>query len=170
MFEQRISSFADRVKKLNGDPHYVAFGLAIGVFIAITPTIPFHTILAIALAILLKASKPAAILGVWISNPVTMVFLYIACYKAGHLFFGGSVHMLESVELLIEHLESDSNFSQKIDYFNEFIKTQIKTFMIMNAGGFILGIPSGLVTYFITRRFFVNLRKKKSIRYKKAAL
>ena len=86
MLKKKIAVFIEKVKKLNGDPHYVAFGMAIGVFVAMTPTIPFHTILAIILAILLNASKPAAVLGVWVSNPFTVVFLYFACYKVG-LFF-----------------------------------------------------------------------------------
>ena len=87
MLKEKIRQFVEKVKKLNGDPHYVALGMAIGVFIAVTPTIPFHTVLAIALAILLNVSKPAAILGVWVSNPVTVIFLYFACYKTGYLFF-----------------------------------------------------------------------------------
>jgi len=164
MLKKKISSFVEKVKRLNGNPHYVAFGMAIGVFVAITPTIPFHTILALALAILLKASKPAALLGVWVSNPITVVFLYLACYKVGHFFFEGSLQAQESIELLIEHLESDAHFSQKVSYFNEFARTQIKTFMIMNAGGVILGLPSGVVTYFITKRFFAKLRKGKLIK------
>jgi len=67
---------------------------------------------------------------------------------------------LESIELLISHLESDIEFSQKIFYLIEFIKTKIETFMIMNVGGVILGLPSGLVAYFITKSFFAKLRRK----------
>ncbi len=86
MLKKNIALFVGKVKKLPGDPHYIAFGIAIGIFVAMTPTIPLHTIIAIALAVLFKASKPAAILGVWVSNPFTVVFLYFACYKAGHFF------------------------------------------------------------------------------------
>ncbi|NOX35380.1 MAG: DUF2062 domain-containing protein [Deltaproteobacteria bacterium] len=160
MFKKKIAFFVEKIKKLNGDPHYVAFGMAIGVFVSITPTIPFHTILAVTLAILLKASKPAALIGVWVSNPFTVVFLYLASYKVGHFFFGNSMQALKSIEVLIHHLETDIDFSQKIIYFTEFIKTKIKTFMIMTAGGALIGLPSGLVAYFITRNFFAKLRRK----------
>jgi len=161
MFKKKIASFVDKVKKLNGDPHYVAFGMAIGVFVAITPTIPFHTIMAIALAILLRASKPAAILGVWLSNPFTVVFLYFACYKTGHFFIEDSLQALDSIKLLIEHLESDTELSIKVVYLIGFMETKIRTFMIMNVGGIILGLPAGLITYFVTRSFFTKLSKKK---------
>jgi len=161
MLKNKIRSLIEKIKRLHGDPHYVAFGMAIGVFVAVTPTIPFHTVLAITLAVFLKASKPAAIIGVWVSNPFTMVFIYFACYKAGHFFIDDSSNALESIKFLIEHLESDIEFSQKINYFTDFIQTRIKTFMIMNFGGILLGLPSGLVAYFITKGFFVQLRKQK---------
>jgi len=160
MVKKKIAFFVEKIKKLHGDPHYVALGMAIGVFTAITPTIPFHTILAIALAFLLKASKPAAILGVWVSNPLTLVFLYIACYKVGHFFFEDSGQALKSIELLIDHFESNIELSQKIIYLIEFIKTKIRTFLIMTAGGVILGLPSGAVTYYITKKFMAGVHRK----------
>lgn len=161
MLKNKIAFLINRIKKLHGDPHYVAFGMAIGVFIAITPTTPFHTVAAITLALFFKASKPAAIIGVWVSNPFTVVFLYFACYKAGHLFFEDSVNALEAIKILIIHLESEIELSQKINYFVDFIQTNIKTFMIMNFGGILLGLPASLVAYFITKGFFVTMLQKK---------
>lgn len=160
MFKTKIAGYARKIKELNGDPHYVALGMAIGVFVAITPTIPFHTILAVAAAVVLKASKPAAILGVWVSNPFTVVFLYFACYKTGHVFFDDASGAMALIQQLIEHLESDIHFSQKIQYLMDFVRGQVNTFLIMNFGGIILGLPAGMAAYFITRRFFIRLRAK----------
>ncbi len=163
MFKENTERFAQKVKALHGDPHYVALGMGIGVFIAITPTIPFHTILAIALAVVFKASKPAAYLGIWISNPFTVVFLYVACYQIGFLFFEDTPDGLASIEMLIGHLKSSEiAFSQKVDYFYEFFQLHMKTFLIMNLGGLILGIPSGLIAYGVTHRFFVKRQLKKA--------
>jgi uncharacterized protein len=161
MLKSKLALLIKKIKKLNGDPHYVALGMAIGVFVAITPTIPFHTILAIALAVFLKASKPAAIIGVWASNPFTVVFLYIACFKTGHIFFESSLNSLDSIKILIEHLESNVALSQKINYFIDFIQTNIKIFLIMTFGGILLGLPPGLVTYFLFKKFFIKLHQKK---------
>ncbi len=160
MLKSKIALFIKKVKQLNGDPHYVAFGMAIGVFVAITPTIPFHTILAIFMAVLLKASKPAAVLGVWVSNPFTVVFLYFACYKTGHFFWDGSPNAMESIHLLIDNLESDMEFSKKISCLVEFVKTKMRTFLIMNAGGVILGLPAGIATYALTKKFISKIRKE----------
>ena len=43
---QRIRKLWVQVKHLHGSPHYVALGLAIGVFVAATPTVPFQTAIA----------------------------------------------------------------------------------------------------------------------------
>ena len=75
MIKKNIGLFVEKVGKLHGDLHYAGFEMAIGVFVAMSPTIFFRTILAIALAVLFKASKPAAIIGAWVSNRVTIVFL-----------------------------------------------------------------------------------------------
>ena len=158
MFRRKIQDYINRIKELNGDPHYIAFGMAIGVFVAVTPTIPFHTVLAIALAILLNASKPAAILGAWVSNPFTVVLFYVACYKTGHLFFENSSQAVILIQQLLVHLESDSPFLQKIEYLKEFAQTQFDTFLIMNVGGIVLGLPAGVFTYVMTRRFFIRFR------------
>jgi uncharacterized protein (DUF2062 family) len=160
MVKKKIAGFIEKLKKLHGDPHYVALGMAIGVFVACTPTIPFHSILAVALAILLGASKPAALLGVWVSNPFTVLFLYFACFKVGHFFFDDSVKALKSIEILINHIESDVEFSQKIVYFSEFMKTKIRTFMIMNLGGVIIGLPFGLGSYFFTKHLISRWRQQ----------
>ena len=96
-----------RIKRLNGDPHYVATGMAIGVFVGITPTIPLHTVLALALAFLFRVSKVAAALGVWCSNHVTIPFFYYWSYShynaAGRGNIGGTACGLE----LCSNLEND---------------------------------------------------------------
>ena len=88
MINELISKGTAAFKNIDGDPDYVARGLAIGVFVGITPTIPFQTALAVALAALCRGSKPAAVLGIWSGNPVTMPLLYAGSYKLGMLILG----------------------------------------------------------------------------------
>jgi hypothetical protein len=80
----RFKKFYDQFISLKGEPKNIAFGVAIGVFIGITPTIPFHTLLIIVFTFLLKKNFTAAYLGSWlVSNPVTIPILYVAEYHAG---------------------------------------------------------------------------------------
>ena len=78
--------FLNTISGLQGNPRFIAFGMAIGVFVGITPTIPFHTIFALILAFIFRASKTASVAGVWIANPITIPIFYIASYKIG-LFY-----------------------------------------------------------------------------------
>ena len=77
-----------RLIRLRGQPHELALGMAFGIFIGMTPTIPFHTIIAVALALVFKASKITAALGTWICNPFTVYLVYKYSYKIGSLTLG----------------------------------------------------------------------------------
>ena len=137
--------FLDRVKKLNGNPTYVAKGMAIGVFVGVTPTIPFHTAIAITLAFLFKASKPAAIAGVWFCNPVTLPLFYFGSYKVGAFLFSLKI----SADL-------------KAMPITEILRLGAKVTAALVCGGIINGIPFGIAAFFITRFVFqrIQLRRK----------
>ena len=64
-------------------PHRLALGAAIGVFVAVTPTIGFQMMINVFLCWLLKANKTIGLPIVWVSNPATMVPIYYACYVVG---------------------------------------------------------------------------------------
>jgi len=142
-FKQKYREFIERSKKLQGDPHYIAMGMAIGVFVSITPTIPFHTVTAIGLAFILRGSKPAAALGVWFCNPLTAPFLYFLSYKAGILMLGKSLP-----------------FDVKYESISELMKLGMDVTLAMIAGGVILGIFPGIAAYFITRKIFSTIRSR----------
>jgi uncharacterized protein len=143
----RIRGFIDRAKKLDGDPHYVAVGMAIGVFVGVTPTMPFHTVLAVGLAFLFRGSKAAAALGVWFSNPVTAPFFYVGSYKVGKYLLGNSVP-----------------FNLKYESLLELAHLGINVTMALIAGGIILGILPGIASYFVTRKIFTTIRSKRAIK------
>ncbi|MGW8324719.1 MAG: DUF2062 domain-containing protein [Desulfobacterales bacterium] len=139
--------FIDRVKKLEGDPHFVAMGLAIGVFISITPTIPFHTVLAVFLAIIFRGSKAAAALGVWFSNPVTAPIFYWGSYKLGMYLLGNPAPFDVKYESILELLDLGMDVT-----------------IAMIAGGIILGILPGIASYFITRKIITTIRLRKALK------
>ena len=142
--KQWLHDFIERAKKLQGDPHYIAMGMAIGVFVAITPTIPFHTAIALALAFILRGSKPAAVIAVWVSNPVTIPIFYLGSYKVGNFILGNSIP-----------------FDPKYESLSELAKLGMDATIAMIAGGVILGIVPGIAVYFITRKIFITLRARR---------
>ncbi len=62
--------------------HSVAKGFAIGLFFAFIP-VPFQMVLAAGAAIFIHANLPLAVALVWITNPLTMPFIFYACYVVG---------------------------------------------------------------------------------------
>lgn len=70
----------------------IAAGWALGVFIGCAIPFGLQLVLAIPLAIMMKVSKIGATAGTFISNPVTIVFLYPAqTYVMNRLLFNGSL-------------------------------------------------------------------------------
>ena len=63
-----------KIVRQRGTPEQIALGVAVGVFVGVaTPPFPFlHTFGAFAIAWLLRCSRTAAIVGIWVSNPITI--------------------------------------------------------------------------------------------------
>ncbi len=136
--------FITRFKALQGDPHYIALGMGIGIFIGITPTIPLHTVIALTLALIFRGSKVAAAIGVWVSNPLTIPVFYLASYKAGRFFLGNVSPFVDKPHSILELLELGMDVA-----------------FAMTVGGIIIGIPPGVAAYFITRKIFITIRARK---------
>ena len=83
--------FVHRVLHVDDTPHRIALGVAIGVFVAWTPTIGFQMPLTVALAWLLGANKLFSVPFVWISNPLTFVPIYMPNYLVGRWILGSDV-------------------------------------------------------------------------------
>ena len=141
--KDRLRSLVERIKKLQGDPRYIAMGMAIGVFVGVTPTIPFHTIIAIALAFVLKGSKPAAAIGVWFANPITIPIFYIGSFKLGTLIINKPIP-----------------FDAKFESIDELMTLGLDVTIAMVVGGALLGIVPAILAYILTYRFIVVIREK----------
>ncbi len=58
-------------------------GLCLGVFISLTPTIPFHMLLSTLGAIYFRVNLPVALAAVWITNPLTLYPIFRFAWKVG---------------------------------------------------------------------------------------
>ncbi len=72
----------------------VTRAFALGLFIAFVP-LPIHFVLAAALALILRLNVPAAIAGTFLTNPFTMVPLYLSAYWIGTQLLGIPEHPIE---------------------------------------------------------------------------
>jgi hypothetical protein len=89
LFSRRARRFII-LKILHADdpPHRLALGVALGMFVAFTPTIGFQMLIVVFLAWLLRANKVVGLPVVWISNPATMIPIYYTCYVVGRVLLG----------------------------------------------------------------------------------
>jgi uncharacterized protein len=123
-----------KFRRLQGDPRKLALGVAMGIFVGVTPTLPFHTFMILALAPLLRVSLFAAYLGIWVSNPLTWVPQYILAYEVGQylLFRGEPLRIPTHVNL------------------SAFLDLLWRGGLALQVGGLIIAVPPTIASYFIT--------------------
>ncbi|MCK9195838.1 MAG: DUF2062 domain-containing protein [Syntrophales bacterium] len=145
IIKKRCKDFYNRFISLKGEPANIAMGMAIGVFIGVTPTIPFHTAMIIAVGILFKQNITAGYLGSWlISNPVTIPVLYFCQYELGSIILG----LQKSAWAMNDYsLEGVMNLGWHI------------LFPLL-IGGIITAPFFAVPAYFLARRFVVVLRER----------
>jgi len=77
-----------RFVRLRGLPEEIARGMALGIFVGMTPTMGLQMPIGLACAWLLKQNRIAAVLGVWVTNPATAPFIYGVEYEVGRRLLG----------------------------------------------------------------------------------
>ncbi len=88
-----LRAFADRfraVLQLDDSPRSIALGLFWGTVIAWTPTVGLQMIIAILVASMLRVNRLAAVVMVWLSNPLTLVPMYWLEYRVGKWMLNAS--------------------------------------------------------------------------------
>ena len=73
---------------LDEPPHRIALGVAIGVFIAFTPTIGLQMLLIFFLTSLFRANAAAGVPMAWLTNPATIPPVFYWNYRIGCLLLG----------------------------------------------------------------------------------
>ena len=149
-----------RIIRLQGDPHVLARGVAIGIFVGITPTIPFHTILTIVLAFILRSSKIAALLfTVIVSNPLTIFFQYYFSWRLGTWLTFKDLSWKE-IQAILDLISAHTGFREIVIALSGLGQD---TLLVLLVGGTCLALPFALVGYLLAYYFFSEMQKKKNI-------
>lgn len=123
-------------------PSEVAGGFAIGIFVAATPTLGLHTIITIALAALFKKNEVAAILAVWIVNPLTMFPIFYFIFQVGHWIIGGP------------------NINLKPDSIKDIFHLGGNLLIPLWVGGLVVGLASATLSFYIVGFIYPYLKTK----------
>lgn len=133
---------------MRGSAETIALGFAIGMFVAFTPTVGVQMLIAVGLATLFRASRPASIVPVWITNPATLAPIYLFTYKIGKFFFSGPpveevARGLGDFVARISSLE----FYAFLGAFKELASLGKDVMIPMTIGGIIVGGIGAAITY-----------------------
>lgn len=153
-YSRQLKYYFLRFIRLRGEPHELALGLAIGIFIGMMPIMPFQLALAVTLALVFKGSKITAIIGTWVSNPLNWYFLYYFSYRIGGALMGlsmknGSFHsMMTSVQ----------NGEEIMLVLGKIIGAGGTMIFALLLGGFLMGVVVSIPSYFFSLRLFQFIR------------
>lgn len=153
-FQRQLKYYYIRFLRLRGEPHELALGMALGVFVGMMPIMPFQTILAVTLAMLFKGSKITAALGTWISNPLDWYLVYFYSYKLGASILGLTEQraVFKSIMTAMRAGEESMVIVGKILGAGSSFVT---SFLL---GGFLLGIAFAIPSYFIFLKVFRSIK------------
>lgn len=153
--------------KLRSSPRAIAGGLGVGTLIAFTPTFGVQLILAVICATLFNVNRPAAMIPVWITNPVTIAPIYTFNYWLGNKMWSGPP-LSEVSELFVDIGQTMT----RLEFWN--IKDQFLAILHMGReiliplvlGSLAIGAVTGLVVYILTLKLlsiFFSRRARRHI-------
>ena len=146
-----------RFKRLQGSTHSLALGAAIGSAVGATPTLPLHNALILAFTLPLRVNPIAGILAAnVVSNPLTFGPQYYLAWKIGNFFLPGRLGW-EKIQQTLALIKSQGI----MDSLGILRTIGWDAVLVMLAGGLVLAIPCGLLTYLFVYRFFAGIRAKK---------
>lgn len=146
-----------RIGRMRGSPHGIAAGLACGTAVAMTPLMGLHFLLAALLAILVRGSIVASVVGTFILNPWTAPLIWIGSHEIGELLLRGHIAAVagNSPIAMIDDAW-DAAMDLRLDAFVEDI---LPTFLPMLIGSLPLAALVWFVTYWATRSLIHSYRR-----------
>jgi len=147
-----------RLLALDDPPERTALAFSIGVFIAFSPFLGFHTILATLIAFLFRFNKVAIYSGTFINNPfLTLVPIIIASYALGALITGRPLRIpAAGIELL-----KNPHFLTA-DYYHQLFRESGDIVWPFTIGGMVLSVVCSLIAYPVTSSLLRAYRRSKS--------
>ena len=146
-----------RLLAIDDPPERTALAFSIGVFIAFSPFLGLHTLIATALAFAFRFNKIAIYAGTFVNNPfLTLVPIILASYAIGAFVLGRPLALSpEKLELLKEpHLLT-------ADYWRAIYRESWGVLLPFGIGGMVLSVVLSALAYPVTLRV---LRKGRALR------
>lgn len=143
-----LAALHDKMVREPLPPEDIAAGWALGMFVGCAIPFGLQLIVSIPLSIMMRVSKIGATLGTFITNPVTIFFIYPAqTYVVDHLLFRGTLSFTSLLEMEWTR-EAVLKLGAEI----------IASFFL---GGILLAIIMTPITYVAVKRLVIAYRGRK---------
>lgn len=136
---RRLREMLHTLLMLDDTPHRIALGMAIGLFIAWTPTVGIQMLLSIPITWLARANRIAGLIGVYLSNPFTFLPMYWIDYRLGAIVLKDPLTFAE-----FQTIVAGDGTSGWLDVF---AKVGVELAVPMFVGGIILGAITSVLGY-----------------------
>ncbi|BHH83002.1 DUF2062 domain-containing protein [Desulforhopalus sp. 52FAK] len=147
-----------RIKRLSGDPRAIAGGIAIGVLIGLSPTMPLHTPLIIGLALLTRTSVLAGIAVSWlVCNPFTFFPIYYVSVLIGNYLTPYEINF-QTIQLLLDQIMNGAGIEASIKMI---MNLGQETIIVLLVGGFVFALPFSFLSYYLSVPFFKKRQAKR---------
>jgi uncharacterized protein (DUF2062 family) len=148
-----------RLLALDDPPERTALAFSIGVFIAFSPFLGLHTIMATLVAFLFRFNKIAVYGGTFVNNPfLTFVPIVVASYAAGAFILGRPLRIPNAgIELLkYPHLLT-------ADYYRRLFRESWDIVWPFAIGGMTLSVVCSLIAYPVTSSLLRFSKRSKTV-------
>jgi len=149
-----------RILHVDDTPHRIALGVAVGLFVACSPLIGLHMLVALLLCMLVQANRAVSILVVWVSNPATFLPIISFNWVVGRTILPGSA-LRDAAEVrhlfrqLLGTAEGITGFVGHV-FSVEFWAALFHLFWQLGVelwiGSILVGGVAAVIGYFVTRR------------------
>lgn len=127
--------------------HSIALGTAIGMAVALTPTVGIQMLIVIAISLLLgryvRFNRLAALVTVYVSNPLTFIPIYWFNYRVGMLFVPGDLNK--------EAFRAMVGYDGLGDWWDTLVTLCVDVGAPLIVGSVIVATLGGLLTYPLMR-------------------
>jgi uncharacterized protein len=146
--KSRLRRAVDALLHLEDSPHRIALAFGIGIWIAFSPLLGLHTVMALGIAFGFRLSRAALLLGAYVNNPWTIAPLYLAGTALGCALLGVSTEGLESIEW---DRHGPAFYRELLAHLRPYLWPYV-------VGNTVLGVVGGAAGYFALRAFLLRRR------------
>jgi uncharacterized protein (DUF2062 family) len=153
-FKKKWRKFYLKIVREKASPEYIARGWSIGMFFGCLIPIGGQLICSIPAAFLLKGSKIGAVLGTFITNQITVFFIYpVQCYAGAKLI--GLDLSYGDIKDKLKGIVNASDFSEFVDAAKSLAGDLTIAFFV---GGAVMAVVLTPITYYAVKKMVIGYR------------